>query len=209
MAYHTITIPPPKKRIKSIEEVPDELLYRWSARLFALINLTWDYIDTICDLCILYKPDGTKRLVRQIRELKREYDRFRWGISDSQFEKEESDRAFRFEESFHSDFTRATEAITLECNKIGLNGAEREIFIATQQALTLMDAVKLYAKWCDKKIAEFDVWVCDCCMVQTEFLKLYPIIPEFIRKPQYRYLKCRQTSAQILSNRMHIFNQNI
>ena len=75
--------------------------------------------------------------------------------------------------------------------------------IAVQQALTLMDAVKAYARWCDKKIASFGVWVCDCCMVQTEFLKLYPLIPLFAGDCYNPDSQARTLTAQIIVNKLN------
>lgn len=202
--YHTILTPPspPRRRKKSIEDVPDELLTEWSYKLFALMNLTWDYVETICNLCIGMRLQPTKPLVREVRALKREYDRFRWRSVDSHMESCETDHALRFEDRFRDDFSRLLNGIDLEVAKLDLTHDHRLLVIAVQQALTLMDAVKIYARWCDREIAGFGVWVCDCCMVQTEFLKLYPLIPQFAGDCYQPGINARKLTASILVNRL-------
>ena len=95
---------PPTKPKKTIESVPGDLLTEWSYKLFALMNLAWDYVDTICDLCIGMKLVHAKKLVRQIRELKREYDKFRHGIISSKMENNEVDHGLAIEEILKDDF---------------------------------------------------------------------------------------------------------
>lgn len=201
--YHTFTTLPPKRHTKTIEDVPGELLTDWSAKLLALMNLSWAYIDTICDLCIAMRLEPTKKLVRAIRTLRREYDRFRWPLTGPKFESEEAQWAEDVENLFQADFAKLFYSLSTETSKLGLTEDHKALVIAVQQALTLMDAVKAYARWCDKKIASFGVWVCDCCMVQTEFLKLYPLIPLFAGDCYNPDSQARTLTAQIIVNKLN------
>lgn len=201
--YHSIlTSPGIRKHKKTIEAVPPEVLVDMSTRLFALMNLTWDYVDTICDLCISLKISETKPLVRTIRQLKREYDRFRWPSMGAVHERGEQVMGLEIEESLSVDFDRLFNGVEHEVNKLDLVKDHKALVIATQQALTLMDAVKIYARRCDKKIASYDVWICDCCMVQTEFLKLYTLIPQFAGDCYQPNLNARKLSAGIIANKL-------
>lgn len=188
--------------MKTIKDVPDELLVEWSYKLFALINLAWDYVDTVCNLAAGMKLEPTKPLVRTVRGLKREYDRFRWGVFGSRDEINETNGGLRFEEKFKADFGRLLNGIELEVNKLDLNADHRLLVIAVQQAMTLMDAVKVYARRCDKQMADMGVWVCDCCMVQTEFLKLFPLMPQFAGDCYQGVIEARRLSSGILANRL-------
>lgn len=201
--YHSITTPPPKKREKTIDDVPEGLLTNWSIKLFALMNISWSYIDTICDLCISMRLEPTKKLVRTIRSLRREYDQFRWPLTGSKFEREETQWAEEVENILAADFSKLFYSISSETGKLGLTEDYKALVVAVQQALTLMDAVKIFARWCDKQIASFGVWVCDCCMVQTEFLKLYPLIPLFAGDHYKPNLQARTLTAQIIANKLN------
>ena len=201
--YHALTLSPQtKKRKKTIEAVPDEVLVDMSTRLFALMNLTWDYVDTILDLCINLRITETKPLVRIIRNLKREYDKFRWPSMCASHEKDEENLGLEIEEKLSLDFDRLFNGVEHEVNKLDLTKDHKALVIATQQTLTLMDAVKIFARRCDKKIASYDVWICDCCMVQTEFMKLYPLIPQFAGDCYQPNLSARKLSAGIIANKL-------
>ncbi|MBD5302297.1 MAG: hypothetical protein HDS16_04790 [Bacteroides sp.] len=201
--YHSIITPPDiRKRKKTIEVVPDEILVDMSTRLFALMNLAWDYVDTILDICISLRISETKPLVRRIRELKCDYDRFRWPCIGKTLEKDEENLGLEIEEKLSVDFYRLFNGVEHEVNKLSLTQEHKTLVIATQQALTLMDAVKIYARRCDKKIASYDVWVCDCCMVQTDFMKLYPLIPLFAGDCYQPNISARKLSAGIIANKL-------
>ena len=207
--YHTISTLRTPAQKKTIKDVPERLLTEWSFKLFALMNLAWDYVDTICDLCISIRLEQTKPLVRQVRNLKREYDHFRWAVMDGRMERNETDHGIRFENLFEDDFERLVNGIEIEVNKLDLKPEHKTIVIAVQQALTLMDAVKIYARWCDKEIARHGVWVCDYCMVQTEFLKLFPIIPVFAGDCYQPDIEARRTTSRILANRLREIPLNL
>lgn len=201
--YHSISTPLIKrKELKDITAVPEEYLVEWSIRLFALMNLAWDYVDTILDLCIQMRIIETKPLCRTIRELKRDYDRFRWNCMLGDRLQEEQDSALEFENLFTKDFRLLTLNLETEIKQLDLNQDYKSLVIAVQQALTLIDAVKIYAKRCDNAMREIGVWTCDYCLVQTEFLKMAEIIPLFAGDSYQPNLKIRKLTAQILANRL-------
>lgn len=193
-------IPKPRWR-HAIDVVPKKLMLEWGVRLYTLMNLAWDYVDTICDLCIQQRVEGTKPLVRCVRQLKREYDQFRSRCVDSDFERKEAERAEAFEETFGNDFRLLFNAIDFEVSKLGLEKNNRTLVIAVQQALTVMDAVKAYAATCDEEMRKMGLTVKDCSMVQTEFMKLFSIVPLFAGDC-YRKLEVRKLTAGILRNRI-------
>lgn len=200
--YSSIITSRPRKHPRTIEDIPVATITEWSIKLFGLMNLTWDYIDTICDLCIGMRMAATKSLVRTVRTLKREYDRFRWSVMDRTMEENERHHGLRFEERFREDFNRMFNGIEMDINRLDLIHDHKMLVIAVQQALTLMDAVKKYARWCDRQISAYGVAAPDCCMVQKEFLRLYPLIPEFAGDCYQPDLKTRRLTADILVNRL-------
>ena len=96
------------------------------------MNLAWGYVETILDLCAQMKIPDTGPLCRTIRELKREYDRFRsssmWGGADA----EESKRAEDFEDFFSEDFDRLFNGLEMEVNKLDLTPPHKLLVIAVQ-----------------------------------------------------------------------------
>lgn len=203
---HPISVIPPEdardSALKMLDAVPDSKLVEWSLKLFGLMNLAWDYIDTICDLCIQMRLADTKPLVRTVRHLKREYDIFRQKTYDRRMEDFETDHGLRIEEYLADDLRKLANGLDMEARRIGLKESHRDLLVAVYQALTLMDAVKGYARLCDRRIAGYGVWTCDCCMVFSEFLRLYPLIPQFGGDCLRNNLDVRVTSARIIVNRL-------
>lgn len=198
--YVRSLIPKPRFRY-AIDVVPQELMLEWGVRLYTLMNLAWDHVDTICDLCIQMKVAETKPLVRRIRQLKREYDQFRSRCIDSDFERKETERAEAFVDTFRQDFKLLFNAIDFEVAKLGLEKNRRALVIAVHQALTVMDAVKAYAATCDAEMRKMGLMVKDCSMVQSEFMELYSIVPLFAGDC-YSRLEVRKLTAGILRNRI-------
>lgn len=195
---------PPVAREKTLlEAVPDTLLVEWSAKLYTVMNLAWGYVETILDLCAQMKIPDTRPLCRTIRELKREYDRFRsssmWGGADA----EESKRAEDFEDFFSEDFDRLFNGLEMEVNKLDLTPPHKLLVIAVQQTLTLMDAARSYAIWTDSEIRKYGAWADGCSFMQKEFLALYPLIPQFAGDCYSPDLSARKLTADILVGKMH------
>lgn len=203
--YHAITLNPDIRKYKNgIEAVPEDVTLEMSFKLFALMNLAWDYVDTLCDLCIAERISDTKPLVRRIRELKRDYDKFRWRVMDDKSIKDEEESGLQIEDSLRNDFKKLQYGLETDIAKLDLNPTSYNLVLATQQALTLMDAVKIYARRCDKIIQSYNVWVCDCCMVLPQFLALFNLIPQFAGDCYQPNLNARKLSAGIIANKLQI-----
>lgn len=202
MAYHLLTSPILKHKSKSFDDIPKERLIEWSYKLYILMNLAWDYVDTICDCCISMKLSPTKKLVRAIRHLKAEYDRFRSVSMDQTMVDNETEHAQTFEEYVRSDIRKLNFGLEHEISKLDLTKDHKWLVLSVQHALTLMDSVKIYAQWCDKQIASYGVWACDCCLVQTEFLRLFELVPQFAGDCYQPNIKARKLTAKILVNRI-------
>ena len=190
------------KRERTIEDVPNQDLTEWSIKLFLLMNLTWGYIDTICDLCSQMKFVEVKKHCREIKEWKRKYYQFRQSFYSTNDERNETDRGEWFEETFSSDFDKLFNGIYNLAAVVGKDNNHRLLFVAVQQALTLIDTVTKYARYCDQRIRGYDVWVCDCCMVQTEFLKAVEIVRKFPCAKDERFVPLRELSSRVMYNRL-------
>lgn len=180
---HSLTMHPgARKRMKDISAVPDDLLAEWSLRLFALMNLTWDYVDTVLDTCAQYRISEVKKESRIMHQLKSEYDRFRWEHMLEGREREETEQGLAFEDLASQQLHLLFVNLKAEAISLGLSQERTTLFISLNQAYTLAEAAKTYARTCDKKIAELGVWVCDCCLVQTEFLKMAELLRIFLKR---------------------------
>lgn len=199
-------IRPKRQKAMTLEDIDTQLVTEWSVKLFLLMNLTWGYVDTICNLCAQMKIVETKPLIRQIKEQKRLYLQFRHTIIPDREEANETERGEWFEDIFSADFDNLFNSIEMEAKRVSRDESQRLLTIATQQALTLIEAVKKYARYCDQRIKEHGVWVCDCCMVQTEFLNMIGVVRKFPTAKDERFEPLRAISANILTNRLKSMN---
>lgn len=191
----------PKK--KTIEDIDNQKITEWSVKLFLLMNLTWGYVDTICNLCAQMRVVEVKKQMRDIKEWKRRYYQFRQSFYGEKDEINETFRGEWFEDVFSSDFDKLFNGIDNLTRVVSRNENHRILMIAVQQALTLIDAVKRYARHVDSEIKKEGVWVCDFCMVQTEFLKMAEIVGKLPCAKDGRFEPLRELSSKILFNRLN------
>lgn len=194
---------PPKPRFVTIAEVVDEdTMQEWASSLCTLMNLTWGYVGTILDMCVLMKLKDTKPLVRYVRDLKRRYDQFRHTKIDDETERLETQSAEDFEDMVQKHLSKLFNALDFEMRKLDLKDDWKTLAIAVHQAMTLMEAVTLYARRCDAEIRKRGVAVKDRCMVQNEFMELYTLIPQFAGDCYIKNLSACTITANILVNEM-------
>lgn len=187
---------------KRIDRLPSDVMIDCGAKLYPLMNLTWGYVETICSLCIQMKIYETKSLIREIRALKRSYDQFRASDMGDKETAQETATGEWLEETFVADFDKLFVGIDMTAKKITKDKNQRLLCVAVQQALTLIDAVKKYAKKCDEKIRECGVWSCDYSMIQTDFLKMHDVLKKFPFAHDKAFISLRDISARILENRL-------
>lgn len=194
---------PSKPRpVNLADELPEEFLMDCSFKLFILQNLAWDYVETILDVCAQQKIKDTKPLVRTVRDLRRRYEIFRCRCVDSKHTAKETAAALRFESEVADDLKRFHNAVGIDSSRIDLSSDARVLISAVQDAMLILDAIKIYARSLDREIAAMGIWTCDCCLVQEEVLKLYSLIPLFGGDCYEVTSKSRSLSAAIIVNRL-------
>ena len=186
-----------------VDVVPPRVLVDWALRLYTLTNLAWQYIDTVLDISVQMRQPETKKLVRAVRQIRREYDQFRAKSVDDESARKETERTELFEDIHSEDFRKLFFGLENEVGKLGLKPQHRDLLVATQQALTVMDSVKVYARRLDEKMRrEYSLFCPDCSLVQVEFLRLYGLIPQFAGDCYRPDIEARRLTARILANRV-------
>lgn len=187
---------------KRIDALPNDVMLDCGAKLYPLMNLSWGYVETVVGLCRELRLEETKKLGREIKELKRNYDQFRQSeMGDRETMQEEESGAW-IEETFGVDFDRLFVSIDIEASKVCSEKGHRQLCVAVHQALTLIEAVVAYARKCDARIRAAGAWVCDCCMVQSAYLKMIPVLRRYPTAKDERFKGLREMSARILANRL-------
>ena len=128
-----------------VDNLPLKLMRDLGAKLYLLANLSWGYVDTVCRMCIELRLEDTKKLVREIRNLKREYDRFRAPTMGDLETRQEEEMGVWFEESFLNDFNTLYNHLDIESGRTLPDRQQKMYVVSLHQALTLIEAVKKFA----------------------------------------------------------------
>lgn len=195
---------PRNRRVELAREIPEEKMLEWGAKIFVLMNLSWQYVETICDIVVQLRQPETKPLVRAVRELKLEYDRYRAKALDRKFVDRETAIAETFEERYSKVFRSLYYGIDFEVSKLGVDPKHKPLVIATQQALTLMDSVKAYSRICEREILRrYSIKADEGCFMQKHFKLLFTMVPQFAGDCYQPDMQARKISANAIAERMN------
>lgn len=93
-----------EKEIKLSKILDRETLFRFAYVPFVIAKLAWDYADTITTMAAFYKLSEDKRLCREVKRLKCEYDRERSPYIDMAHQQSEEDNMYVFEDGVNDLF---------------------------------------------------------------------------------------------------------
>lgn len=185
-----------------MEIVPESWLTDRALRLFMIQNLAWQYVESLLDYSALVRYPDTKRLCREIKTLKREYEHFRYGhIGCARGMADESERAGAFEDIIGEDIKKWSWANANELGRLHLGEEDRLMVEGTHAAMTIIEATLTFARKCDRELEEMGVPAPDCSLVQKEFLSLPALVPRFIGD-RWKPSDADTLSAGIISNRL-------
>lgn len=181
---------------KTIEDLPQPKLLRMMAKLCIVGSLAWDYAETVRTLAAQMQLSATKSLSRAVRELHADFDRFRQSSLSAADVKKESDLGLLFEQICEEHLSKFSYGFNSEKEIALLSDDFRMLVKAVQMAMTVIDAMKLYAGECDKWIAENGV--CAHSMLPDHFRRLAILLPEFAGDHYNKDSEVRRLTAHIL-----------
>lgn len=189
-------------RWRHYDSIPDRLTIPFAYRLFAMQNLTLQYVDTVLDFCIEKRIDGTKRLVRAVRQLRKGIDRLyarSFGDKEQLAKESEASNAARFEDNVDELLTRLFYGLDTEVGRLGLTGDSKALVIAVHQALTIADVTRMHAREGDEMLRRYHVPVArtGCTMLPDEFLAIADLLPQFAGDC-YKLSRSREITAKAL-----------
>lgn len=192
-------------------EIPENTRLEFALKLYSLSALVWEYAETILDICAAQRISDTKPLVRKIRELRSEYDKFRWSHLGKDEVHRELERALELEEVMDDNFSKLSISLFNEISKKKLTEGHRLLLIAVQQAMTVIDALFMYSAKVDKMLEESGLPYMRDCLVQTEIIQLRSLIPQFGGDCYCTDIPARKITAKLIYNTLdsiQIFKDN-
>ena len=172
-------------RWRHYDSIPDSVTIPFAMRLFAMQNLTLQYVDTVTGFCVEKRIGGTKPLVRAVREQRLGIDRLYAGSFKGEAgrlaKESEARNAAEFEDNADALLTRLFYGLGTEVGRLGLKGDDKALVIAVHQALTIADVARMYAREGDEMLRRYHVPVArtGCSMLPNEFLAIADLLPQF------------------------------
>ena len=198
-------------RWRHYDSIPDSVTIPFAMRLFAMQNLTLQYVDTVTGFCVEKRIGGTKPLVRAVRELRLGIDRLYAGSFKGEAgrlaKESEARNAAEFEDNADALLTRLFYGLDTEVGRLGLKGDDKALVIAVHQALTIADVARMYAREGDEMLRRYHVPVArtGCSMLPNEFLAIADLLPQFAGDC-YKLSRSREITAKAMLNdlRKHV-----
>lgn len=193
------------EKIKLSKILDRDSLFRFAYVPFVIARLVWDYTDTLLDLSALMKLRETRPLCRAIRELRRDYDRFRARYIDEAHKESEEENMLVFEDGV-SDITKlllTNIRIDLKSEYPDLRPEFVDFLVAVYQCeITLLSLLRYTEKQTEKverlvghKIGK---------ILPSELRRLSILVPQFVGdKPiSDRFRKQKQTYVETFATQM-------
>lgn len=164
-------------RKKTIDDLPQREFLKRGFKVFMLGSLAWDYTDTVLDMMKhLRLPDETKKVTRRIRNLKEDYDRVHSKSLSKSDIAEEKNVAEQFEDLCREHLNKLVFSLNNEKIVADVIRDHKILVNSVQQALTVIDAMKIYAAKCDRWI--WDNGVHDAnSILPVHFIHLSKLLP--------------------------------
>lgn len=190
-----LTIVRPDRSAKKM--VPRSVLFNMSIKLYMIGSLVWDYADTVRDLVIQGKKSETKKISREMRELRDNYLAFRAQCGSATLE-EEARLGLMFEELNQKRMNKLYKDLCVEIKyTTQLDETWRTICASALTALTVLDAMKMYARHCDKRIDSYGAQRIHS-VLQDEFVRLGMLLGKFLQGKCSASLVTRKKVAEEL-----------
>lgn len=185
-------------RKKTIDDLPQREFLRRGFKIFMLGSLAWDYTDTVLIMAKqLRLPDETKIVTRRIRNLKMDFDQIHSkSLSESDIE-EERKIAEQFEDFCREHLNKLVFSLNNEKIVADVIRDHKILVNSIQQALTIIDTMKIYAAKCDRWIRDNGVHDANS-ILPIHFIHLSKLLPLLAGDCYNPDSEARRITARIL-----------
>lgn len=188
---------------RSIADVPQrELTYR-TIKLYIVGALVWDYALTVLDIAAQMRITPVKKLSRAVREIHKDYERIRSLDLDEKHIRQEWQLAETFEAINRDNFKQLCAGLVSEIRSGTSLNKEYEMLVeAVQMAMTVLDALKMFAGECDAFIRKYYPEA-PHSILPDHFSRLAVLLPEYAGDCYDRHSRARKLAAESLLNEIN------
>lgn len=157
--FRSLMTPKPRKQI-TIEEIVSKIdkqtLFLLAFVPFVIAEVAWDYVDTCLDMCRLQRLHGAKKLCRQVKELRKEYDYKRGQSIDQAHRDIETDNMIMFQEDYKEFFHKLHININGQVNieHPGLCTESLMLISAAYSSAVVLRALFKYMSFMENRVAQ-------------------------------------------------------
>lgn len=187
----------------TFNDVPQKELMQKGAMVYVAGALLWDYADTVLDLARLYKLSSTRSTSRRILEIRKLYDKMlREDLANDDMNSIE-DLSYQLETLASQDLTKLCNALSAEITfkTPHIDDRIKQIVIAVQMCMAVIDAVKAYGAECDKFVEQYYPDV-KHGIIPDHITILSNLIPIYAGEYYNRNSNARALTAKILLRHM-------
>lgn len=163
------------------ETLSEEAVFSITYVPYVIAEVAWDYADTILDYAAIMRLRETKPLCREIRELRRQYDRERYKIINDKWRASETDNMIMFQETlsdFFSDIQKyVVNNLTAKYGEIEFN--TRMLVGASYACRIVMTALQRYCTAQEKIVTSILGYSIGNTLYPKELKRLYLLVKEF------------------------------
>lgn len=193
--------------IKTLKTMPEKDILRLSVKIFLVGALVWDYTDTVLQIAAQMRiGNGTQKVSRAIRELKQDYDWMCRRHIDMEHVRRICDLSLLFEHINDANLTKLNYGLRQEIRRdTELDEDYVMLLDAVQTALTVLDALKLYAAQCDAEIRKHYPGAPHSCL-PDHYRKLGELLPLYAGDHYKQDSESRRITARILLNEINLID---
>lgn len=194
----SLTLPPGHQ--PTIDDFPPDEVAGMAARLLMLLNLAWDYVETIQQIAGLLEISDTRRVSRRVNELRRaHYQRLSYSLNGSDIDGGKK-VALLFESVCSEHLRKFHWAIINEIKREhpALESEYADLLEAVYTAMTVLESAMLFGKECDGRLRAHGVK--GNSTLTPEVRELSRLLPLFAGDCYNPHSQVRTLTARILLN---------
>jgi hypothetical protein len=191
-----------RKTQEKLYEIPNNIFVKWNLRLWSLMELAWQYIETICDLSAIMKLDELKKATQQLRLCRKQYNSYVWqGKINSNINR----IAEETENRCQKPLRELCKVLNADADEQGLEGNFKLLLVAVHQALAVADAAFMYEHQCERQMREkYGIKILpDDSMIRTEFICAKGLL-EFYGGDCYHEIPSREYYSKKICNMVNL-----
>lgn len=162
------------------QKIDDDTFFRHFYLPFVIMDIFYDYVDTVCDQIMILKVKQLKKLMHQIRWFRKDYDILKMRCLDWDSRQQENSHMEFFIDIYSKEFDCEFQLIKwlISKHRKMLDDDWRNLIASVYMAICIYNALITYAKECDRVIESLWGKQASHSIIPNMIPKTYALIKE-------------------------------